>query len=205
MSLTSKLGSIKRQQSEFYSMKIMISHNQAPLSGTGHEMSPTTKVFFLFKLSSNQILIRWCQAIIFSGICGWWMSVFVPSVIVTNNVGTSGWGQGPQKLISVTPHCHCLITVNMMCRNLCPPDERTEYSTVKVKRTELRSERCIVLKWIKFECFVADCLSWSIVPLAVAGCQDLVSNTPHWQPEPPSCHLHKTVIKIKQFSTEIKT
>ena len=28
-------------------MKIMISHNQAPLSGAGHEMSPTTKVSFV--------------------------------------------------------------------------------------------------------------------------------------------------------------
>ena len=34
-------------------------------------------------------------------------------------------------------------------------------------------------------------------PLAGAGCQDLVSNTPHWQPEPPSCHSH-----TKQSSRE---
>ena len=96
-------------------------------------------VLFMLKLMlipKNQIMDRWCP-IIFSGrlvqchlafVAGRCQPVCLSPVIVTNNVGKSGWGQGPQKLISVTPHCHCLITVNMKIRNLCPPDERTEYS-----------------------------------------------------------------------------
>ena len=67
------------------------------------------------------------------GVCSlsWWPIMW--------HIGTSGWGQRPQKLISVTPHCPVLLLSTWSAGIYSSPDHLTA--------TQIRTALALACKW----------------------------------------------------------